>query len=101
MPFEETGLGETALAYNDLRDWISTLEKSGELKRIREEVSADLEITEITDRVSKVGSRSTSPTLSAKNALRMGHPAGTKEKYAPGGPALLFENVKGYPGQKC
>ena len=46
------------LAYDDLRDWIKTLEKHGELKRIREEVSPELEITEITDRVSKIGSRS-------------------------------------------
>jgi len=59
------------LAYDDLRDWIKTLEKHGELRRIREEVSPELEITEITDRVSKSG-----------------------------GPALLFENVKGHPGHK-
>jgi 4-hydroxy-3-polyprenylbenzoate decarboxylase len=59
------------VAYNDLRDWIKTLEKSGELKRVREEVDPILEITEITDRASK------SPK---------------------GGPALLFENVKGHPG---
>ncbi len=59
------------MAYDDLRDWIRTLEKHGELKRIREEVSPELEITEITDRVSKAG-----------------------------GPALLFENVKGHTGQK-
>jgi len=59
------------LAYDDLRDWIKALEKAGELKRIREEVSPELEITEITDRVSKSG-----------------------------GPALLFENVKGHPGHK-
>jgi len=64
-------LGSTTLAYDDLRDWIRTLEKHGELKRIREEVSPELEITEITDRVSKAG-----------------------------GPALLFENVKGHPGHK-
>ena len=61
----------TPLAYDDLRDWIKALEKHGELKRIREEVSPELEITEITDRVSKSG-----------------------------GPALLFENVKGHPGHK-
>jgi 4-hydroxy-3-polyprenylbenzoate decarboxylase len=59
------------MAYDDLRDWIKTLEKHGELKRIREEVSPELEITEITDRVSKSG-----------------------------GPALLFENVKGHPGHQ-
>jgi 4-hydroxy-3-polyprenylbenzoate decarboxylase len=70
------------MAYDDLRDWIQTLEKHGELKRIREEVSPELEITEITDRVSKIGAK------------------GNAVKYAPGGPALLFENVKGHPGHK-
>jgi 4-hydroxy-3-polyprenylbenzoate decarboxylase len=75
------------LAYDDLRDWIKTLEKKGELKRIREEVSPELEITEISDRASKIGSSSATPS----NA---------KEKYSPGGPALLFENIKGHPGHK-
>ena len=81
----------TALAYDDLRDWIKTLEKNGELKRIREEVSPELEITEITDRVSKMG----------RTAQRRAESArwGTAQ-YAPGGPALLFENVKGHPGHK-
>ena len=70
------------MAYDDLREWIAALEKHGELKRIREEVSPELEITEITDRVSK---------------LRSG--VGDQgSRYAPGGPALLFENVKGHPG---
>jgi 4-hydroxy-3-polyprenylbenzoate decarboxylase len=78
------------LAYDDLRDWIRTLEKQGELKRIREEVSAELEITEITDRVSKIGARV--PSDAKDNAA----PA----RYAPGGPALLFENIKGHPGHK-
>jgi len=45
------------LAYDDLRDWIKALGKAGELRRIREEVSPELEITEITDRVSKIGAR--------------------------------------------
>ncbi|HVU46637.1 MAG TPA: UbiD family decarboxylase [Terracidiphilus sp.] len=72
------------MAYDDLRDWIKTLEKHGELKRIHEEVSPELEITEITDRVSKIGAGKSS----------------AKENYAPGGPALLFENVKGHPGHK-
>jgi len=75
------------MAYDDLRDWIKTLEKNGELRRIREEVSPELEITEITDRVSKIGSS----------------PAGkgtVSPHYAPGGPALLFENIKGHPGHK-
>jgi 4-hydroxy-3-polyprenylbenzoate decarboxylase len=78
-----------ALVYDDLRDWIKTLEKHGELKRIHEEVSPELEITEITDRMSKIGSGSASRAMSSA--------AG---KYAPGGPALLFENVKGHPGHK-
>jgi 4-hydroxy-3-polyprenylbenzoate decarboxylase len=73
------------LAYKDLRDWIHTLEKQGELKRSREEVSPELEITEITDRVSKIGSHGVQPNSG---------------KYAPGGPALLFENIKGHPGHK-
>ncbi len=72
------------MAYDDLRDWIKTLEKHGELKRIHEEVSPELEITEITDRVSKIGA--------GKSSMN--------ENYAPGGPALLFENVKGHPGHK-
>jgi 4-hydroxy-3-polyprenylbenzoate decarboxylase len=78
------------LAYDDLRDWIKTLEKQGELKHIREEVSPELEITEITDRVSKMGARGHSSAKSND----------TPAKYAPGGPALLFENVKGHPGHK-
>jgi 4-hydroxy-3-polyprenylbenzoate decarboxylase len=76
------------LAYDDLRDWIKTLEKHGELRRIREEVSPELEITEITDRVSKIGKRS------------VPKPTAGPEKFAAGGPALLFENVKGHPGHK-
>jgi len=72
------------LAYDDLREWIKALEMHGELKRITEEVSPELEITEITDRVSKIGARG-------------GAVAGT---YSPGGPALLFENVKGHPGHQ-
>lgn len=61
------------MAYTDLREWIAALERAGELRRIRTEADPILEITEIADRVSK------SPN---------------------GGPALLFENVKGYAGQK-
>ncbi|MGC9158035.1 MAG: UbiD family decarboxylase [Terracidiphilus sp.] len=76
------------MSYDDLRDWIQILEKKGELKRIREEVSPDLEITEITNRVSKIGAGA-----SVNGAVNT-------ERYAPGGPALLFENVKGYPGQQ-
>ena len=75
------------MAYDDLRDWIKALEKAGELKRIDEEVSPELEITEITDRISKIGARG-------------GAGAKPEGKYAPGGPALLFENIKGHPGHK-
>jgi len=42
-----------AMAYKDLREFIAALEKAGELVRIKERVSPKLEITEITDRVSK------------------------------------------------
>ena len=56
--------------YKDLREYIADLEAHGELIRIAEPVSAELEITEITDRVSK------------------GPEAQNK--------ALLFENVIGY-----
>jgi len=54
------------MKYNDLRDFISQLQSRGLLKRITQEVDSYLEITEICDR-----------TLRA------------------GGPALLFEKVKG------
>ncbi len=64
------------MAYNDLRDWIAVLERAGELKRIRAEVDPILEVAEITDRTSKLKSP------------------------APGGPALLFENLKSYPGSQ-
>jgi 4-hydroxy-3-polyprenylbenzoate decarboxylase len=68
------------LAYHDLRDWIAQLDRAGELKRIREEVDPILEIAEITDRASKAGRK------------------GGIQGYTPGGPALLFERVKGYRG---
>jgi len=81
------------VAYNDLREWIAALEKAGELKRISEPVSPRLEITEITDRVSKIGKQGNAGSGPKKQTA-------TKKQYAPGGPALLFENVTGYPGQK-
>ena len=55
------------MKYKDLRDFIAQLEQSGQLKRISREIDPYLEMTEISDR-----------TLRA------------------GGPALLFENPKGY-----
>ncbi|HEC18491.1 MAG TPA: 4-hydroxy-3-polyprenylbenzoate decarboxylase [Gammaproteobacteria bacterium] len=54
------------MKYQDLRDFIARLEQRGQLKRIRQAIDPYLEMTEICDR-----------TLRA------------------GGPALLFENVKG------
>jgi 4-hydroxy-3-polyprenylbenzoate decarboxylase len=73
------------LAYHDLRDWIAQLDRTGELKRIREEVDPILEIAEITDRVSKIGT----DRRRSEDGV---------QGYAPGGPALLFERVKGHPG---
>ena len=65
------------MVFDDLRQWIAAVDRAGELKRIRAEVDPVLEIAEITDRVSK----------------------GAAKKYGhPGGPALLFENVKGANG---
>jgi len=55
------------MKYSDLREFLAFLEKRGELVRIAQEVDPNLEMTEISDR-----------TLRAK------------------GPALLFENPKGY-----
>jgi 4-hydroxy-3-polyprenylbenzoate decarboxylase len=89
------------LAYDDLRDWIKALEKHGELRHIREEVSPELEITEITDRVSKIGSRPLRKECGKDGAASSKDGAQQPgEDYAPGGPALLFENVAGHPGHK-
>ncbi len=41
------------MAYQDLREFIKRLEKAGELKRITAQVNPVLEITEITDRVTR------------------------------------------------
>ncbi|HXJ95180.1 MAG TPA: menaquinone biosynthesis decarboxylase, partial [Terriglobia bacterium] len=43
------------MAYQNLRDFIARLERERELRRIAEPIDVDLEITEITDRVSKSG----------------------------------------------
>jgi 4-hydroxy-3-polyprenylbenzoate decarboxylase len=69
------------LAYDDLRDWIAALDRAGELRKIRTEVDPILEITEITDRVSKMPAKNNGGRASS-----------------PGGPALLFQNIKGHPG---
>ena len=54
------------MAYDSLTEFVKALDRAGELKRIKTTVSPDLEIAEITDRVSKAE-----------------------------GPALLFEKVEG------
>ena len=43
------------MAYKDLHEFVERLEREGELKRISLPVDVELEITEITDRVSKAG----------------------------------------------
>jgi 4-hydroxy-3-polyprenylbenzoate decarboxylase len=73
------------VATTDLRDWIQQLDKAGELKRIGEAVSPYLEMAEIADRAAKLG----------KGTGKAGGSA-----CGPGGPALLFENVTGFPGAK-
>src|SRR5215510_4725672 len=55
------------MGYRDLRDFLSQLERSGELKRVRAEIDPCLEMTEVCDRVLKSA-----------------------------GPALLFEKPKGH-----
>jgi 4-hydroxy-3-polyprenylbenzoate decarboxylase len=91
--------GSFALAYDDLRDWIAALEQHGELRRIKEQVSPELEITEITDRVSKAGNKGTREQESKdrrRGTQEQKHESGS----GSGGPALLFENVTGHPGHK-
>jgi 4-hydroxy-3-polyprenylbenzoate decarboxylase len=76
------------LPFDDLRQWIAALERAGELKRIQTEADPILEIAEITDRVSKMH-------------LRNGHAGeGARATLQPGGPALLFQNIKGHPGSQ-
>ena len=43
------------MEYKDLRDFIDQLEKGGDLKRISEQISPNLEITEISNRVLRAG----------------------------------------------
>ena len=56
----------------DLRQWMNLLEQQGELRRIKAEVDWDREIGAVTRRV-----------------------------LAKKGPALLFENIKGYRDGRC
>jgi 4-hydroxy-3-polyprenylbenzoate decarboxylase len=80
------------LPFDDLRQWIAALDRAGELKRIQTEVDPILEIAEITDRVSKMHLQKEGAPIFVFFA-RPG-------KHGPGGPALLFQNIKNHPGQQ-
>ena len=60
------------MGFMDMREWMSLLEKAGELRRVTAEVDWDREIGAVARRV-----------LEKK------------------GPALLFENIKGYASGRC
>jgi len=81
------------LPFDDLRQWIAALDRAGELKRIQTEVDPILEIAEITDRVSKMHMWRQPPSAVHPGAAR-------RSLSAPGGPALLFQNIKGHPGSQ-
>ena len=59
------------MSYRSLKEFVETLERSGDLVRVSEQVSTDLEMTEIQRRV-----------------------------LADGGPAILFENVINERGER-
>ncbi len=61
------------MAYRDLKEFIERLEREGELKRLSQPISPILEITEITDRVSKLGG----PALLFNNVVRHSFPVVT------------------------
>ena len=60
------------MAFKDLRDWLSTLEREGELARVKTKVNWDLEIGGI-----------------------------MQENFDRQGPALLFENIKDHENTVC
>ena len=60
-------LDRNVMAINDIHEFVDSLEKAGELKRVKTEVDTNLEIAEILRRVSYTN-----------------------------GPAVLFENIKDY-----
>jgi 4-hydroxy-3-polyprenylbenzoate decarboxylase len=80
------------LPFDDLRQWIAALDRAGELRRIQTEADPILEISEITDRVSKMHMWRQPPS-----AVSPGRSPATLQ---PGGPALLFQNLKGHPGSQ-
>ena len=73
--------------YPDLRTFVNALEAAGELVRIREPVSAVLEVATIADRVSRAVAAPHTPSSAAIKTDPRFHNAG--------GPALLFERVHG------
>ena len=68
----DAGKETPAMSFVDMREWIARLDKEGELRRITAEVDWDRELGAIARRV-----------LEKK------------------GPALLFENIKGYRTGRC
>ena len=60
------------MAYKDMREWIATLEKEGELAKVKAEVDWDLEIGGILRKICDTG-----------------------------GPAVLFENIKDHKNTLC
>src|ERR1700722_2936563 len=69
---------ENPLPFDDLRQWIGALDRAGEVRGVKTEVDPILEIAEITERV----------------------PKGLDAKGDPGGPAILFENIKSHRGAR-
>ena len=67
-----------------MREFLAALESAGELHRVRAEVSAELEVTEIADRVSRMGAIASAGATGFDPAMA-----------ATGGKALLFERVRG------
>jgi 4-hydroxy-3-polyprenylbenzoate decarboxylase len=89
------------LPYDDLRAWIAALDRAGELRRIQTEADPILEIAEITDRISKMHISKQGAPLLAGFARSGNSTASTAcPLFAPGGPALLFQNLKGHPGSQ-
>ena len=77
------------MAYNDLREWIAALERTGELRRIHTEVDPILEIAEITDRISKNRVGTGASPVRASEA-----------RHQDANVALLFDNLKNHPGHQ-
>jgi 4-hydroxy-3-polyprenylbenzoate decarboxylase len=86
------------LPFDDLRQWMAALDRAGELKHVHTEVDPTLEIAEITDRVSKMHTWRQPPSAVRPGGARPSSVATPQQD--PGGPALLFQNVKGYPGSQ-